>query len=107
MDLTKEYKNRDSFIQWFLICALKGVEITENVRNEPRDVKMQLNGVELNPLHALKRLEKEFNRLVEKKALERIEEIENDILEPFNEQVEELTRSLKNLVLLKLPTLKE
>ena len=68
---------------------------------------MQLNGVEINPLHALKRLEEEFDKLVEKAALEKVTCIKNEILAPFEEQVEDMTNSLKQLVESKLPTLGE
>jgi hypothetical protein len=105
MDLTEQYQDRDSFIHWFLICALKGVDITDQIRAEPRKVTMQLNGVELNPMHALKRLEGEFDRLVEKSALEKVEDLKRDILEPFEEQVEDMTSALKKLVESKLPSL--
>jgi len=102
MDLTKQYEKRESFVNWFLICALSGVEITDQVRDKPRNVTMQLNGVEINPLHAIDRLEGEFDRLVEKSVQEKIEQLKTSILNPLEEQIGDMITDLKQNIDLKL-----
>lgn len=104
MDMTEEFKNREGFLHWFLIASLTDVKTkSEKMYKEPRMVTMQLNGVEIDPMRAINRLEEEFDRLVEVKAKEMIEDITDDILDPFNEQVEDLTSAVKNILSAKLP----
>ena len=98
MDLTKEFKEHNSFIHWFLIAALTGIEITKEVKAKPRLVTMLINGVEINPLKAITRLEEQFDRMVADKAKEQVEEIKKDIMAPFDEQVEDMTAALKMMV---------
>lgn len=98
MDLTQEFDKTDSFIHWFIICALVGIDITEEVKKRPIDIKMTINEVEMNPLASLKRLEEEFDRLVDKKANEKIDIITDNIIEPFQEKIQELTDKLHELV---------
>lgn len=96
--MKNKFEDVKSFHHWFMISALSGVEITETVKDAPRVVTMQINGVEMNPEKALARLEEEFDRLADKKAKETIKEIKNDILEPFEEKVKELTEAVEELI---------
>lgn len=102
MDITKRFEDRDSFIHWFIIATLSGVEITENMRDCPRNLTMQLNGEDVNPENAIDRLEEEFNRMVEQKAKEMLDDMRRDILQPFEEKVEEMTGHLDELITSKL-----
>lgn len=72
MDVTKEYKERDSFLKWFMIAALSGVDMKSGVIEVPRNLVLTLNGIELNVIHALKRLEEEFDRIVDAKVDEKL-----------------------------------
>ena len=104
MDVTKEFKDRESFLHWFVIASVAGIKTkSEELCKEPRLITMQLNGVEIDPLRAINRMEEEFDRLVEKKAKELVEDITDDILSPFEEQVEDLTSAVKDIISAKLP----
>jgi hypothetical protein len=80
MDLTKEFENRNSFLHWFIIASLTGVDITENIKSDPMDITMQINGEEVNVLNSIKRLEEQFNTLVNDKALELIEGARDELI---------------------------
>lgn len=98
MDLTKEFKDQESFIHWFIIAAVCGTEITEAMKSEPRNITMQLNGEEIDPKRALLRLEEEFDRCVDKKAEEKIADIKRDILNPFEDEIERLTDTIDEMI---------
>lgn len=104
MDMTEEFKNREGFLHWFLIASVAGLKTkSKEMCKEPRMVTMQLNGVEIDPLRAINRLEEEFERRIEERAKEMVEDITNDILTPFNDQVEDLTSAVRNMLSTKLP----
>jgi hypothetical protein len=102
MDMTENFKDRESFIQWFLIAAMAGMDMTETVVAKPSNITMQINGIEMNPLRAIQRMEEEFKRQIEDAANEKVEDLKNEILDPFEEQVQDMTAALKNLVSKKL-----
>ena len=101
-DVTNFMKeDRDGFANWFIICALTESEVgpDANIGGDiPYILKMQLNGIEIDPIKAIDSLEKQMNRMVEERALEMVEETKKDILEPFEEKVEDLTNSLDALI---------
>ena len=98
MDITEEFKNRDSFLHWFLISSLTGVKITEETTQKPRVLTMFLNGTELNSLNAINRLEEEFNRILKEKSKSIAKNKLEDILVPFEEKVQELTDTLQKMI---------
>lgn len=98
MDMTDQFSDRESFINWFLIAALSGVEITDKVRSEPRMVTMQLNGVEINPLAALKRLEEQFDRVVSEEAKKLFEEKQRAIFSPFEDKIREMSECVSSII---------
>jgi hypothetical protein len=102
MDITKEFENRRSLLHWFLIDSLVGIKIEQPITDIPRILTMQLNGIEINPLKAIERLEEQFDKLVEEKARELFEELKRDILEPFEDKVKELTDSVGLLITSKI-----
>ena len=102
MDMTEAFKDRDSFAHWFIIAALKNVEINDKLRTSPKKITMQINGEEVNPSHALMRVEEEFNRLVKVKSAELVDEMKDEIYSPFKEKVEEMTEALDGLINKKL-----
>jgi hypothetical protein len=101
MDMTEQF-DQDQFTRWFMIASLAGVEIEGAVKECPRMVTMQLNDVEINPEAAIKRLEEEFDRQVDKRARAMLEEMKNDILSPFEDKVRELTDAVGSLIKEKL-----
>jgi hypothetical protein len=98
MNMNAEYKNRDSFAHWFIIAALKDIEITENMRSAPKIITMQINGEEVNPTNAILRVEQEFDRNVKLRAKELFEQYKDEIFEPFETKVDEMTKSLDSLI---------
>lgn len=91
MDLTEEFKN-DQFVKWFIIAAISdGSTITDEMSDLPREITMQINNVEIDPLRAMKRLEEEFDRNVELRSKELVEDMKNEIFEPFENKVQEVT----------------
>ncbi len=106
MDLTKEYKH-DEFVKWFIIAAITGVEITEVMRTRPMNITMQINGAEIDPYRAMKRLEDEYDDLVARKARQMVEEIKQDILEPFEDKVMEITMAMEQFINNKLGVIEE
>lgn len=98
MDITVEYEKRGSFIHWFILASLAGIDVKGKITEVPRNLTMQLNGVETNPLAALTRLEQQFDELVAEKAQELFEEHKANILDPFEEQVKELTAGVSRLM---------
>lgn len=102
VDMTQQFEDRDGFLHWFLIASLAGIKVEGAVTEVPRIVTMQLNGVEVNPEAAIKRLEEQFDMLVVEKANELFEELKQDILKPFEDKVEEMTEVVKSLVAAKI-----
>ena len=102
MDITKQFEDRDAFLHWFLIASLAGIKVEGAVTEVPRNLTMQLNGVDLNPEAALKRLEEQFDKLVAEKAQDLFEEMKRDILEPFEDKVKEMTDAVDSLVSAKI-----
>ncbi len=98
MDITNEFEKRKSFLNWSVICSLKGIEITDQLSSNPRDLTMILNGVELNPINFFKRIEEEFDRAVEEKANEKLEQAKHDILDEYQEKVDEITNEIENVL---------
>ena len=98
MDMSKNFEDRESFVQWFLIAAIAGMEMTEAVVSKPSNITMQINGIEMNPLRAIQRMEEEFKRQIKVAANEKVEDLKNEILNPFEEQVPDMTVALKRLV---------
>lgn len=105
MDMTRQFDERDSFAHWFIIASLSGVKITENIKNRPMDVKMQINGEDVNPEKAILRLEEEFDRMVNSKARELLQEWKGDVMEPFEDKIKDMTESLDGLISDKLQRL--
>lgn len=98
MDMTENFNDRKSFVQWFLIAAMADMGMTEAVVAVPSNITMQINGIEMNPLHAIQRMEEEFNLRIEEIVNERVVELKDEILDPFEEQVQDMTAALKALV---------
>ncbi|MFA7287249.1 MAG: hypothetical protein WC055_00055 [Melioribacteraceae bacterium] len=96
--MENKFTDTKSFHHWFMISALSGIDITEEIKSIPRVITMQINGVEINPEKALSRLEEEFDGLVEKEAKKMVQEMKNDILDPFEEKVRELTEGIEELI---------
>lgn len=97
MDITEEFKKRE-FVNWFIIASLKGIDITDVVKSEPRIVTMQINGVEINPLNAIKRLEKEFDHQIQKEVDMRFESLKADILNPIDDEITDMLSDLRKLI---------
>ena len=72
-DATDDYDN-DEFFKWFLIASLSGMPLNDQIRSVPRNLRLTLNGQEINPLKAIKRLEQQFNSMVNDKASEIVQE---------------------------------
>ena len=98
MDATSEFRNQDSLFHWFVIASLAGVEITDNITAKPLNLTMQINGEEVNPVAAIRRLEEEHDKMIVSKAKELVEEIKRDVLFPFEDAVLDLTEKLDVLV---------
>ena len=97
MDLTEQFKHHP-FINWFIIAAVTGVDITEAMKRGTKDITMQVNGDEVDPLRALTRLEEEFDRMIEIRASELIEDLKRDILTPFEDKVDEIRGELDKML---------
>ena len=90
MDVTEKFDDRDSFLHWFIIASLTGVEITEEIRSRPMVVTMQINGEEVNPANYIKRLGEEFDRMVNDKSQEAIEDLRDRIIEKLDLGIDSL-----------------
>lgn len=95
MDITDKFENRDTFLHWFIIASLTGVEITEEIKANPMLVTMQINGQEVNPVNSIERLEQQFDRMVKDKACEMIEDLKYKINEKVDLGIDELLGEVK------------
>ncbi len=92
MDLTEEFEDRVSFIHNFIIRSLTGINICETIKARPRYVTMQINGVDIDPLNALNRLEEEYEGLVKEEAKKLSEEVLQDVIIPFEDKIYEIIK---------------
>ena len=90
MNIEERFEDRDSFINWFIIASLAGIEITGEIKSKPMVVTMQINGEEVNPANSIDRLEKQFDRMVKDKACEMIDELKWDLGEKIRLNLEEV-----------------
>jgi hypothetical protein len=82
MNIDKQFEDRDSFLHWFIIAALTGVTITDNMKSDKEtNITMQLNGVEINPINSINRLEDQFDRMVKDKSIELIRDMQFEMQE--------------------------
>lgn len=98
MDITDDFEKRDSFLHWFLICALTGTKLTNEIKQKPYNLTMTWNGVDINCIRAISRLEDQFDDLVEKKAKKMIEDMKYDIMEPFHDKIDSMTEEIDTLI---------
>lgn len=98
MDMTKEFADRDSFVHWFLIAAIAGQEITDEMKAEPRLIRMTLNNVEIDPLRAIRRLEEEVDRLIEKRATEMVNELHNQLTYLYDDAMDNVHQAVKEFI---------
>jgi len=95
MEITERFENRDSFLHWFIIASLTGVEITAHMKSNPMNITMQINGEEVNPLNSIDRLEQQFERMVRDKACSLVEDIKYKLTERLNTSVEGVLEEIK------------
>jgi hypothetical protein len=95
MEITERFENRDSFLHWFIIASLTGVEITAPMKSNPMNITMQINGEEVNPLNSIDRLEQQFERMVRDKACSLVEDIKYKLTERLNTSVGEVLEEIK------------
>ena len=98
MDMAKRFEDRDSFIHWFIIASLTGIEITDAVKSKPMVVTMQINGEEVNPANSIDRLEDQFDRMVRDKACEMFDDLKYRIVEKLEYNIDEMIASIKEEV---------
>lgn len=106
MDMTENF-DKDEFVKWFIIASIAGVNITDKMRQRPMMITMQVNGIEVDPYRAMKRLEEQYDSIVARKARQMVEELKNDILEPFEDKVMEITQAMEQFINNKLSILEE
>ena len=95
MDITEKFEDRHSFLHWFIIASLTGIEITDKIRSHPMLVTMQINGQEVNPVNSINRLEDQFNRMVEDKACAMLESMRTEIDDKLDLGFEDLECIIK------------
>jgi len=102
MDITDVFEQ--DFINFFVIessvAALdkESESINKKITELPRILKMQYNGIELDPLLALNQMRDQFDAMVKAKALSLLENISDTIETDFKESLENTTINLKNLI---------
>lgn len=108
MDVTEEFYKR-GWLEHMVICSLAAgkVEITEELSTNPKILTMQLNGVELDPLHFIKKLEDCFEESVKQEADKIVEEIKYTAMESIEETLDELNDTIKKMIDDKLGKYKE
>tara|TARA_R110000744_G_scaffold51361_1_gene110620 strand:- start:495 stop:788 length:294 start_codon:yes stop_codon:yes gene_type:complete len=95
MNMTDKFEDRDTFLHWFIIASLTGVEITEEIKANPMLVTMQINGQEVNPANSIERLEQQFDRMVKDKACEMLDDLRFDATEKLGVVMAELIENIK------------
>lgn len=95
MDLTKRFEDRGSFINWFIIASLTGIDINDKIKSDPMVVTMQINGEEVNPANSIDRLEQQFDRMVRDTACEMLDDLRYKISEKLEFNIEEMIASIK------------
>lgn len=88
------FEDKDSFNYWFMIASLTDIDITDNIKDYPRVITMQINGDEINPENALKRLKEECDHKVNEKAKELAEQMKYEILDPISEKLVDIENSI-------------
>ena len=106
MDVTEEFKKR-GWLEHLIINTLsKDITlITDEVRADPKILTMQLNGVDLDPMHFVKRLEECYSDAVKKEAQEIIDEIKENALGPVEDLIDEMHDTIRDIIDNKLSTL--
>jgi len=96
----KEYRN--SFIEWFIIASFSGIDDKErekivSIQEEKRknddnsfEVTMQINGISVNPKTAISGLQEQFNRMVNEKAKEIVDNIISDKFDIIDENINDV-----------------
>lgn len=96
----------ENFVNFFLLSmvtarAEEGGDIQEVIdsafgkgRTEKAEVKLEINGVELPFLHAMRRLYDQWGRIVNKEATRMVQEKYNDKTEPIFTLLDDLQRKL-------------
>ena len=88
VDVTDVFDNRrqdEEFLHWFLIASITGEPITEEMKANPKILEMAINGEKINPVRAIKRLEEDFDRMVENRAKALVDEIQGQIYNAVND----------------------
>lgn len=93
-----------SFLNWFLISALTGAAYGEEdkawdkLNEEPRMLKMSINDVPIDPLHAFKRLEEEYRRRVREDSKDMFQSEKQKIIEPIEAVLQEMTAKITDTI---------
>ena len=103
IDLIKHIENMDSMIGWFLMEASVGedehpvakLSKAEDYDGHNVEMRLTLNGVEMNVERSFRLLGGQYNAAVEKRALELIEEYVNH---KFSEELEDLQEATNTFI---------
>ena len=95
MDITEKFEDRDTLLHFFIIASLTGIEITDEIKENPMLVTMQINGQDVNPVNSIERLEQQFDRMVKDTACEMLEELKYKINQKVNLDIDALLDEVK------------
>lgn len=98
MDLTKAMRKSNSFIFDFLIAAIADKASNKDMakmKEEPREIIMTWNGVEIDVKQALDMLERNFNYGIKKRVDEEVQIIKEELMEPLEEKIVEISELIE------------
>ena len=64
----------------------------------PTNLTMQINGIEIDPLHFIKKLEEQYQWQVERLATKLVDDLRDDALDPLTELLDDVTSAIKQTI---------
>lgn len=86
------------FFHWFIIAALAGQEITEEMRQEIKDITLTLNNQEIDVVRAINRLEEKVDRRIKESAMELANKQIEATIFPIREELDKIEETMRSRV---------